>query len=318
MFDARDQAEQAPSRTPIGLCVCTYRRNEPLQRLLVSLRAASDHSGERLDVGVVVVDDNPDGRARSVVERFKESFPLGISYVFSGQQNIARARNLAVTEAMRIAEWVGMVDDDVVVPPDWLDRLLDVSERTGADAVTGPMHIVFPEGSPPWLSAQPFGEIGAFNSSCETPVETCATSNTLLRSGWLRDHPEIRFDEDLGTLGGEDVVFFRRATASGLRAHYSSAVAVQQLEPLERSTLAYQLRRALWMGNSSSVTNLRLQLASRQRLVGRGARRCIRAGDRMMRRAIRGQTPQVRYAVAGIAEGLGMMLGGVGIVVKHR
>ena len=318
MVDAPGRPEPAAGRTTVGVCVCTHRRNEPLKRLLVSLTAASDHTRDRADVGVVVVDDNPDSRARAVVERFEGTFPLGIRYVFSGQENIARARNLAVAEAMRIGEWVAMVDDDVVVPPEWLQRLLDVSQRTGADAVTGPMQVVFPEGSPPWLSAEPFGEIGAVVGIGDAPVETCATSNTLLRSGWLRDHPEIRFEDALGKLGGEDVVFFRRSTASGLRAHYSREVAVQQLEPMERSTLAYQLRRAFWMGNSSSVTNLHLRLASRRRLLGRGARRCLRAGGRMMRRATTGQTPQVRYAVAGVAEGLGMMLGAGGIVVKHR
>lgn len=318
----RPQAPPAAvgARTTIAVCVCTYRRNEPLHRLLASVAAATDRCRDRVDVGVVVVDDNSDARARSVVDgdSFRDAFPLGVCYVFSGQQNIAKARNLAVDRGCRLAEWVAMVDDDVVVPPDWFHRLLDIRDRTGADAVTGPMQVVFPEGSPRWLTIQPFAEIGAVQYMDDGPVDACATSNTLLRGAWWQEHPEIRFDDELGRLGGEDMVFFRRSTAAGLRAHYSTEVAVRALEPAERSTFKYQLRRAFWMGNSAAVTNRRLRSASPVRLLCRGGRRCLRAAARVLRRARSRQTLDLRYAVAGLAEGLGMMFGAIGVVVRHR
>ena len=40
----------------------------------------------------------------------------------------------------------------------------------------------------------------------------------MLRASFLRDHPDIRFRSDLGTLGGEDMVFYRTAVAAGLDA----------------------------------------------------------------------------------------------------
>jgi succinoglycan biosynthesis protein ExoM len=213
---------------------------------------------------------------------------------------------------------VAMVDDDVVVPRQWFRALLDVQRRTGADAVTGPMRVCFPPASPRWLSDEPFAEIGALLRTEEGPVHTCATSNTLMRTGWLISHPEIRFEEDLGRLGGEDMVFFRRATALGLNAHFSTEVAVRQLEPLQRSTLAYQLRRALWMGNTEFVVNHRLGTASRRRLFGRGGRRALRAVGRVASRGRRREPLQLRYAMAGVAEGLGIMLGACGVTLEHR
>ena len=304
--------------TRIGLCVCTYRRNEPLRRLLRSVAVASDDCSGVAAVGVVVVDDNPDGRARQVVEEFEGVFPLGVSYVPCGLRNIAEARNRALDAASQIGEWVAMVDDDVVVPRRWFRAMLDVQRDTGADAVTGPMRVSFPPGTPRWLSEEPFAEIGALQRTQDGPVHACATSNTLLRTGWVMDHPELRFEAALGRLGGEDMVFFRRATAMGLKAHFSTQVSVEQIEPLERSTLSYQLRRALWMGNSEFVTNHRLGAASRGRMFGRGCRRALRAIGRIGSRARKGQPLQLRYASAGVAEGLGIMLGAGGVTLEHR
>jgi succinoglycan biosynthesis protein ExoM len=304
--------------TKIGLSVCTYRRNDLLRRLLQSVSAASDYCADRAQIGVVVVDDNPDGLARPVVEEFEEVFPLGIRYVPWGQRNISKARNRGLEEATRIGDWVAMADDDVVVPPHWFRTLLDVQVQTDADAVTGPMDVCFPPGSPHWLSDEPFADIGAAPALEDGPVRTCATSNTLMRTAWLMDHPDIRFDEDLGRLGGEDMVFFRTATANGLRAFFSREVAVRQIEPVERSTFSYQLRRALWMGNSEFVTNDRLGAANRWRLFGRGGRRALRALGRVVSRGRRGEPPQLRYTLAAVAEGVGIMLGACGVTLEHR
>ncbi len=304
--------------TKIGLCVCTYRRNGPLRRLLESVAAAADDCRDLAQIGVVVVDDNPDGRAQSVVEEFEGIFPLGIRYVPCGLRNIAEARNRALEAASHFGDWVATVDDDVVVPRHWFRALLEVQQRTGADAITGPMRVSFPPGSPRWLSDEPFADIGAVQGIEEGPVQACATSNTLIRTRWLLDHPNLHFDASLGKLGGEDMVFFRKATAMGLRAHYSTEVAVRQLEPLQRSTLSYQLRRALWMGNSEFVTNHRLGTASRRRMFARGVRRALRAVGRAASRGRRSESLQLRYSLALFAEGLGIILGACGVTLKHR
>ena len=54
----------------------------------------------RAAVGVVVVDDTAEGRARTVVEQFEGRFELGITYRISGRQNISLARNLAIETGM--------------------------------------------------------------------------------------------------------------------------------------------------------------------------------------------------------------------------
>lgn len=307
------------SETPtVCLYVCTFRRNEPLRRLLRSLAVSARRAGPRASIAVVVVDDNPDGSARPVLEEFGTTFERGIHYRHSGAQNISRARNMGLDAAMEIGSWVMMTDDDVVVPEDWFERYLDIQARTGADAVTGPLLLTFDRDSPPWLRSQPFATVGLMPGDEERSTDICATGNSMVSTAWLRDHPDIRFDRDLGEAGGEDMVFYRRATEAGLDARYSAGVAVQALEPPERARYRYQLYRALWIGNSQFVTNHRTQAATRARLLLRGGRRAVAGIRRPIGRLRKGEAPQWRFAGAQIAEGVGLVLGAGGVVLRHR
>lgn len=309
--------EVTGERTTIALYVCTHRRNGELGRLLTSLQAAAERAADRAALGVVIIDDNPDGRARSVADSFEGAFELGTHYAHSGKQNISIARNLGLEKAQPLGEWVAMLDDDVVVRDDWILEHLDLQERTGADATTGPLLLTFPHG-PAWLTDEPFDQIGLHVAEDDEQVPECQTGNSMLRSAFLADHPDIRFSEDLGVLGGEDMVFYHAATSAGLKAHYSRRVAVEEPEPPERSTLRYQLSRARWMGNTEFVTNRRSARASRPLLLYRGVRRVAKGVAHPIRQLSRRQRPQLRYALAIMSEGLGILAGVVGIHLDHR
>ncbi len=304
-------------RTSVALYVCTHCRNAELRRLLRSLEAAAAAAVELTAFGVVVVDDNPDGRAKEVADEFDGAFELGVHYARSGQQNISVARNLGLELAQPLATWVAMVDDDVVVRDDWLVEHLALQARTGADATTGPLLLTFPEG-PAWIVEEPFDEIGLHDASEDELVTECQTGNSMIRSSFLAEHPEIRFDPDLGVVGGEDMVFYDTAIGAGLVAAYSRRVAVEEPEPPERSTLRYQLSRARWMGNTACVVNLRSGRASRARLLARGLRGVGRGLLRPARRLAAGQRPQLRYALALVSEGFGMLAGVAGVRLSHR
>jgi succinoglycan biosynthesis protein ExoM len=302
----------------IGVYVCTYRRNELLSRLLDSLAVAAERVAERATVGVVVVDDNDDGRARVVADAFRHRFPGGLRYRHTGSGNIAVARNAGLEAAIEGTDWVAMTDDDAVVPPDWFVNLLRVQAETGADAVTGSTLLRFPEDSPRWLTEQPFSQIGLLAYPDRAEVAVCSTCNSMLRSSFLRDRPGLRFDPALGRLGGEDGVFYRAAAAAGLRAVYAAEVVVWGEEPAERATFGYQLSRALWLGNSEAIVNHRSGAASRPRLVARGGRRMARAVIRPVRRVASGRPPQLRYTAAEVAQWTGMLLGAAGVELRHR
>ncbi len=313
-------AGAAPEATSVAVYVCTHRRNGPLEVLLNSLVKAANIVQPSIEVAVVVVDDNPDGRARAVVDSFDGSrFVRGLHYRHSGAQNISVARNMGMEAATGLGDWVAMVDDDETVTEGWIRELFVVQRRVGADAVTGPVMLRYPEDSPSWITEQPFGSITEAELRPDgSQVPVCSTGNSMIRTAWLEDNPSIRFRSDLGTLGGEDMVFYMAAVAAGLKAHYALDALAHGEEPPERSTFAAILRRCYWMGNTECVTNRRSGSASRPRLFLRASKRLVAVVVRTFRRIFSGESPQFRFAAAKIAEAVGMIVGVVGVKVEHR
>jgi len=288
-----------------------------LTRLLEALPQCAERVRARAAVGVVIVDDTKSGQARPVADGFAKQFELGVEYRISGQQNISRARNLAVETATEMADWTVMTDDDCEPPTEWLEALLDMRERTGADAVTGRMVRRVPDGSPRWITEQPFLELGVEEWADGSEMEAAATFNTLISSRWLKAHPQIRFEPDYGVIGGEDMVFFRAARAAGLTIRFSKDAFVYENEPAERATFTYQLYVHFWHGNSAALACIESGM-KRSRMFVHGAASMVRAIARPASRVVRGQTPQLRYCIAQLLHASGKLLGTAGVRVDHR
>lgn len=303
--------------TAVAVYVCTFQRNEPLRTLLSSLEVAADQVADRARVGVIVVDDNPDGRAREVADGFEGRFSAGVHYRHVGARNIAIARNAGLEAGVEVGDWVAMTDDDCEVSPQWIAALLDVQARTGVDAVTGPLEHRLPPGAPRWLRDQPFADAGLWSAPDGAIVEKAQTHNSMVSSAWLRRHPEVRFDPALGTLGGEDMDFYRRARAAGLTIAWSAHALVHAVEPLDRTTFRFVLGRFYWLGNTEYVTN-HVAGISPTRLFVRGAKHALLSALRPLARLLRGSSPQWRYAVARLAQYGGLMVGAFGVRVDHH
>src|SRR5664280_163478 len=301
----------------VMVAICTFQRNGPLRALLSALRIVAATTAERARIGVVVVDDNSDQRARAVVNEFEGIFALGCLYRPSGRKNISLARNIAVDTASVDADWVAMIDDDCEPEPRWLCEFLDVLEATRADCVTGPMHLRVPPGSPAWLSEQPFFEDVRFALSDRESMNAAATNNSMIRAAFLRDHPDIRFDPDLGRLGGEDMVFYRTAFNAGLHIRFARSAGVWGNEPADRATFKHQVRYRFWLGNTEFITNSYFGETSRSRLFLRGAKRLFFALGRPFRRLVHREKPQLRYCFASIAGALGLICGTLGLKKHH-
>ena len=317
----RSAAEsEVGSPTTVAVYVCTYRRNEPLARMLDSLEVAADRAGPGIELGVVVIDDNPDGAAREVVEGSTRSFPLGLHYRFVGSGNIAAARNAGLEAGMELAQWVAMVDDDQTVVPEWLEELVAVQRRTGADAVTAPVYPRFPDEAPAFLSDERFADLwGTPLKEDGAPVTDLQTANSMIRTSFLVDHPGVRFSNDLGSSGGEDMVFYRAALDAGLRGHYSRNAVNWEYYEGQRATWRYQLRRSLWHGNTMAVTELRAGRAGRARLVARAAKRGISAAIAApVGRARSGESLRLRFALTESLQAVGLLLGAAGVRLDHR
>lgn len=302
----------------IAVYVCTYKRNDALRNMLEALTKAAERVSDRAQVAAIVVDDNVDGRASVVVDEFTGRFELGIHYRHSGQQNISLARNLGLEAGIDLADWVAMTDDDCEPDAEWLSALLDTLEATGADALTGPLILRFPYDSPGWLSEEPFaiGENEIYDD--RAPMPLAQTHNSIISAAWLRKHPDVRFDPDLGRLGGEDMIFYRTAVEAGLRINYARHAVVHEVVPPARANLRYQLRTQYWLGNSEYVTNTQSGMATPLRMVLRAGRRGTDAVVRPFARMSRRESPQWRWCVATVLRSIGMAIGIFGIRIDHR
>ena len=299
----------------VNVAIATYRRPERLRAAVESLAVAAQRAPAGWQVGVTIVDDDPDRSAAGVAAGLDELFELGCTYLFCGSQNISRARNAGLESAMREADWVGSIDDDVVVPPDWVS--ICASAVAGDhDAVTGPLIKDFSNG-PPWLRREPFDQLGYMSGVDGQPTLVCATGNNWISAEFLRARPALRFSPDLGQSGGEDMEFFHRAVEAGLRPVYSLGSAVTETEPVSRCTFSYQIRRAFWLGMSEAQIALRLGLAGRLRLLARGLRRAAERNARNLpREKLADRGP--RYNLAMLAQFGGVLWGCLGLQLRHK
>ena len=122
----------------VTVVVPTRGRAAYLEVTLDSLRRQRTRTPHEL----LVVDDGATDSTPEVAERF------GVRLIRHGERrSLNAARNTGLREAN--AELVAFVDDDVLVPPGWLDALVEGAERhPEAEAFGGPIRARF-EGSTP-------------------------------------------------------------------------------------------------------------------------------------------------------------------------
>ena len=118
---------ELPSHIPVSIIVATYDRPADLQNCLQGLLAQLSPRS----VEIIVVDNHPDsGQTAPIVAKFPS-----VKLVNEPRQGVAYARNAGI--AVSQGEIIVTVDDDVSLPPDWLERLLAPLARADVWAVTG-------------------------------------------------------------------------------------------------------------------------------------------------------------------------------------
>jgi len=228
----------------ISVCICTYRRPQSLLRLLTELTAQA--TGGRFTYSVVVADNDHSESARAVVSEFAAAAPIPICYCVEPQQNIALARNKAVENAT--GDFVAFIDDDEEPAPDWLIRLVQAIETSGADGALGPVVPRFRTPPPDWIVRGRFFDRPSPPAGAWLRWKQARTGNVLLRRRIFGDR-ENRFRSEYRR-GGEDRDFFRRMIGDGMRFVWCAEAKVYEEVPAERCRRTYLLKRALLRGRT--------------------------------------------------------------------
>jgi glycosyltransferase involved in cell wall biosynthesis len=226
----------------ITVCVCTFRRERFLRRLLEEL--ARQETGGRFTFSVVVADNDGARSAATVVAEFSAQSTLPVIYCAEPRQNIALARNCALAHAR--GEYAAFIDDDEFPAADWLAQLFHACQQPGITGVLGPVRPHFEAAPPPWIIRGRFCERPEMATGSVLAWTECRTGNVLFRREAIRglDQP---FREQFGT-GGEDKDFFMRLSQAGARFVWCNEAAAYETVPPERWTRGYMLRRALLRG----------------------------------------------------------------------
>ena len=249
--------------------ICTFRRPELLRRLLeglTKLRTTTPEGEQAFTLSAVVVDNDAEGSARTVVEKFLVDHSLSIVYEIEPERNFARVRNRVV--ALAKGDFLAFIDDDEVPAPEWMMNLLATQSRFDADGVLGPVRPYFEVEPPGWIKK---GRL------CDRPIHPTGmtlgwtqtrTGNTLLRSE-IFDGGKLRFDPAFA-IGGEDVDFFKRAIGKGYRFIWCEEAPAYELVPPARLRKSYFLKRALLQGQVSlRYAGERLTFGARARVAAR-------------------------------------------------
>lgn len=231
----------------IAALVPTLRRPESLER---ALRSLFDEARRTPVLGeIVVVDNDPEASARSKALRLKDVAPVPLIYVHEPRPGVATARNagLRATSAPLIA----FLDDDETARPGWLDALIGVQARHGADVVFGPVRAVLPDGVGAHRAylERFFSRLGPAES--KEIGEPYGCGNSLLVRATALPGP-APFDTACDETGGEDDVLFTRLLERGGRLAWAVDALAYEHVPESRAGLDYALRRAFAYGQSPS------------------------------------------------------------------
>lgn len=305
-----------PDVSSLAVCICTFRRPDVLAGLLRRLAAIARNSADLVETTVVIVDDDPAGSARHVAEAAHEMFPGGIVYSMTGAGDLAVARNRALELGTERADWLALTDDDCIPDDGWLRSLVTVQRECDADCVSGACDTLWPDGTPSWLRDEPFVDAMVTEQN-GARITMGYTKNVLLSAAFLR-RTGLTFDHRFGRIGGEDAMFFYSAAEAGMRNHFAANAIVREEVPLQRATLAYQLRRRFWYGNSEAITSISSRRVSRRRMAASGMKTILAGLIRPAPRIRHRDTPQWRFATAECLRGVGRVLGAVGVRISHR
>jgi succinoglycan biosynthesis protein ExoM len=241
----------------VAIGIATYRRPAGLRRLLMSLDALTFQTVARPRITVVVIDND----ATSTLSIADRQSMHSLIYRVEPAKGLANVRNACLDAAPVDATFIAFIDDDEWAEPQWLEALLSMQAKAGADIVQGVVRPAYAVPAPAWMREGHYHEVGPFDDGA--PLGHGASGNILIRRASIASSG-ARFHSDFNASGGEDVDFFAQLLRSGARMVAASNAVAHEDIPQDRMTLRWILKRRYRTGHT-------LGLIARQR-GGRGPR----------------------------------------------
>ncbi|MHC2465450.1 glycosyltransferase family 2 protein [Bradyrhizobium embrapense] len=228
------------------ICIPSFRRPKHLRLTLESVAAQRT---ERSFAIVVVENDAAHCESAPVAAEFLNSGKLRGVCVVEPRQGNCQAINAAFETALETfpnAQNFLMIDDDEVASPDWLERMVQAAETSGAEIVGGPVWPNFDDKHKRSLKRHP-AFAPAYHASGPVPV-IYGCGNCLIGRAVFERLGQPAFDLRFNFLGGGDHDFFARARRAGFRFFWVTDAVISETVPSTRTSLGWIVRRGLRIG----------------------------------------------------------------------
>lgn len=196
---------------------------------------------------VVVVDNDAASSAERCAGEFAARAGIPVKYCVEPRQNIALARNRAVSNAS--GEFIVFIDDDEFTTRDWLVTLFTACEKFNVDGVLGPVKPHFDVKPPEWVVKGKFYDRPSYPTGLVIDGKKGRTGNTFLRSKVLQAAGDEPFRPEFRT--GEDQDFFTRMIDRGFQFIWCHEAMAFEVVPPVRWQRRFMFRRALLRGASA-------------------------------------------------------------------
>ncbi|MGA7836761.1 MAG: glycosyltransferase family 2 protein [Ignavibacteriaceae bacterium] len=242
----------------VSVCIATYNRSELLTKLIDSLTKQKINGN--IDFEIIVVDNDPSGSAKFIIDDFKNTKNLNVKYYIQPIKNISLTRNKGIENSK--GDYILFIDDDEIAAPEWIQSMVDTIQKYGADAAFGRVMSHFDDGTPDWISKHPL-----FNREAP-PTGTEAlftrTGNCIIKSSLLKDMP-VPFDPEYGITGGSDTHLFGKLKKQGAKFVNCFEGWISEYVPPQRANAAYILKT--WYSRGNNFTRRYMELGRNKKSV---------------------------------------------------
>lgn len=227
----------------LSIIICTYNRAMLLEKCLESLMA---QTAGLFTHEVLVVDGSSNDETQSLVHCYAEKEP-SIRYIFEEKPGHSNARNRGYEEAVGV--YLIYLDDDAIVPVDYLENVLRVISGHSPDIVGGPVYPYYISAKPRWFrdefEIRKYAEQSGFSKTCGISGGNFIVKKDILAELGL-------FDPDYGMIGGKLGMLDEAKTLAQYRlltpledqkVYYSLECYIKHYTPAEKMRLSYMIKR---------------------------------------------------------------------------
>jgi succinoglycan biosynthesis protein ExoM len=195
---------------------------------------------------ILVINNDEKNYCQTVIKEIKP-YRYVVHCIDVKQPGFANVRNAAVSWVLKSdMDALIFVDDDEVVPSDWLANMITAWSKYGGDIITGPVRQVLPS------SASRFAKMfhlfeSDYHKKSGQKLQYANSNNTLV-SKKVFEALGPTFHPSLNRSGGEDILYFHQAYLKGFTIYWDNYILIEEPTISERATTYYILCRRFHNG----------------------------------------------------------------------